>query len=359
MHDLPTLRHGRPLLWLLTVIVVGATLTGFAESYNGLYLWALSHGIHGGWARAWPIQVDAFVAAGELGLILAARYLWDLRMRALAWTVSGTGLAVSILCNAGHVGRATWTVHATAAVPPIAAMGGLLAILATLKQITHMGRRAPGFLVNPSGPALTDPAVMQLTPGPARLTPFTPAARAAYLAGATHDLIAMVSDVTRAVTTVERLTPGPERTPPRPLRSVTLAPVRLTPALASVVNPITVSLTPPAVPASLPPAPRAESVRSELTESGPGSDPAQRDLDQMHLEGLPSDADRVRFAIATLGLDTAPARLHEWLTERGHGAVARANVKSTLRRAREQAQRDQSVTPESETPVIRIIRGAR
>jgi hypothetical protein len=392
MTDLPTLRHGRALLALLSVIVLGATLTAFAESYHGLYHWALHHHIRGIWAYLWPVQVDAFIAAGELALLLAARYLWHHRMRVLAWVISGTGLAVSILCNSGSVGAgASWQDHATAALPPVAAMGGLVAILAVRKQIAHMARRLRSVAVDrPTGPAVADP-------GTVRLAPATPAARAAYLAGATHDLIAAVSEVTREVTTVTRLTPGWERSMPVPLPSVTLAPVTLTggmtPTRTTLVNPATVSLTSPPNPAATVLPPAMESVTTEATESAPepasangyteaepkvspgfvrefreamrSIDPAQRDLDRLHLESLTTDAERIRYAISALGHETTPVRIHEWLTDRGHGSVTLANIKSTLRRARQSVagQSDDAPRPEvnaeSETPVAEINRGAR
>ncbi|MFC5745178.1 DUF2637 domain-containing protein [Actinomadura rugatobispora] len=133
------IRRGYPALWMLGLIVMAASVTAFAESYNGLRKWAEQHRVTGVWADIWPLQVDAFIAAGELTLLLSALYLWPIRVRVLAWTVSLTGLSVSVLCNAGHVGeRASVADHLTAALPPVAAIAGLVISLSVIKQVTLM-----------------------------------------------------------------------------------------------------------------------------------------------------------------------------------------------------------------------------
>jgi hypothetical protein len=132
-------RRGYAALWALSLIVMAASATAFAESYNGLCKWAEQHRVTGMWADIWPLQVDAFIAAGELTLLLSALYLWPMRVRILAWTVSLVGLAVSIICNAGHVGTlASISDHLTAALPPVAAIAGLVIALSVMKQISHM-----------------------------------------------------------------------------------------------------------------------------------------------------------------------------------------------------------------------------
>jgi hypothetical protein len=55
----------------IAAIVAAASLVSFAESYRGLYLWAGGHGLTGIWAAAWPLQVDIFIAVGELTLFVA------------------------------------------------------------------------------------------------------------------------------------------------------------------------------------------------------------------------------------------------------------------------------------------------
>jgi hypothetical protein len=147
-HPPNDIRRGYAALWVLGMIVMAASVTAFAESYNGLRKWAEQHRVTGIWADIWPLQVDAFIAAGELTLLLSALYLWPMRVRVLAWTVSLTGLAVSIICNAGHVGhKASIADHLTAALPPVAAIAGLVIALSVIKQITLMN---PLVLERPS-----------------------------------------------------------------------------------------------------------------------------------------------------------------------------------------------------------------
>jgi hypothetical protein len=71
------------------VLVAAASIVSFAESYCGLYLWASHHGLHGVWAVAWPLQVDVFIAVGELALFVALADRWPPRI--VAREASGTG----------------------------------------------------------------------------------------------------------------------------------------------------------------------------------------------------------------------------------------------------------------------------
>lgn len=121
----------------LVVLVMGASSVSLAESFHGLRNWAMAHGVDRGWtANFWPLQVDVFIVAGELGLLLSAFYLWPKRVRILCWTITIVGLAVSVAANSfQELGpSADWTFHLTAAVPPIAATSGLLVILSITKQ---------------------------------------------------------------------------------------------------------------------------------------------------------------------------------------------------------------------------------
>lgn len=121
----------------LVVLVMGATSVSLAESYHGLRNWAMAHGVDPGWtADFWPLQVDVFIVAGELGLLLSAFYLWPKRVRGLCWVITIVGLIVSVAANSfQELGpSADWTFHLTAAVPPIAATSGLLVILSITKQ---------------------------------------------------------------------------------------------------------------------------------------------------------------------------------------------------------------------------------
>lgn len=119
----------------ITVLVAMATSASFAESYRALFEWAARHGLHGVWAAAWPLQVDVFVAVGELALVVALADSWSAGSRTAAWTVTLTGLAVSIAGNVGHVASHDWASRATAAVPPLAAAAALAVGLGVLKRV--------------------------------------------------------------------------------------------------------------------------------------------------------------------------------------------------------------------------------
>src|SRR4051812_34478495 len=66
--------------------VLVATGDGFAQSYAGLYGWAVEHGLHGWKSDSFPLLVDLFVAIGELGLFLLAIDGHRLRRSLLSWT---------------------------------------------------------------------------------------------------------------------------------------------------------------------------------------------------------------------------------------------------------------------------------
>jgi Protein of unknown function (DUF2637) len=117
------------------VLVAAASLVSFAESYRALYLWASHHGLHGAWAYAWPLQIDVFIAVGELALIVALADSWPPRSRAAAWAVTVLGLAVSVAGNVGHVTGHDLASRATAAVPPLAAAAALAVGLGVLKRV--------------------------------------------------------------------------------------------------------------------------------------------------------------------------------------------------------------------------------
>jgi len=130
----------------LVGLVFGASSVSLAESFHGLRNWAMAHGVDRGWtANFWPLQVDTFIVAGELGLLLSAFYLWPKRVRVLCWTITIVGLVVSVAANSfQELGpSADWTFHTTAAVPPIAAMSGLLVILSITKQFAAPGPETP------------------------------------------------------------------------------------------------------------------------------------------------------------------------------------------------------------------------
>lgn len=126
----------------IAVLVAAASLTSFAESYRALYLWAHHHGLTGPWAAIWPLQVDVFIAVGELALFVALADGWARRSRIGAWLVTLAGLGVSVAGNVGHVTGHSLTSRGTAAVPPLAAAAALAVGLGVLKRVVEHHRQA-------------------------------------------------------------------------------------------------------------------------------------------------------------------------------------------------------------------------
>lgn len=124
-------------LWAIAALVAAASLVSFAESYRALYEWAAGHGLSGRWAVIWPLQVDVFIAVGELALFVALADGWQLRSRIGAWLVTLAGLAVSVAGNVGHVASHALANRATAAVPPLAAASALAVGLGVLKRVVE------------------------------------------------------------------------------------------------------------------------------------------------------------------------------------------------------------------------------
>lgn len=124
-----------------------ATGVGFWLSYAGLHDFALRAGLHGPEAWAWPASVDLFILAGEAGVTISAlRRAEDWQ----AWAYLAIGFGASVTANVLHVDPSAlfWTRYAVAAVPPIAAM---LALAALLRQVYRLAEHAaPG--PRPSGP---------------------------------------------------------------------------------------------------------------------------------------------------------------------------------------------------------------
>jgi hypothetical protein len=372
-------------LWLLGAIVLAADVTAFAESYNGLREWALDHRLHGGWATAWPLQVDAFILAGEILMLLAAIYGWTHRARMLGWVMAGGGLTASIVWNAGHVGPAASDAdHITAAVPPIAAMAGLVVALSVVKHIVTPGQTSGHLDVRTS--ATSDrPAVTRSRslPVPAALAPVTPAARSAFLSGLVLDLAASVADTRRAVERVTSVTPNgtPGRLDVRSDEALVPA-VTPAPALADchrrtglVIRlhsrrpgrpdiPAGASLTGPGRPWGLwtarsragrqdvqavtgaagdealmlaVQAPPAETLAlAPVTPDGSPDMPNTTDANRAMLDELPSDAARVRAVLDAFGLDVTPGQVGKFLASYGY-EIAPESVRSAMRRARKDA----------------------
>src|SRR5437868_9982958 len=126
----------------MAAAVMTATVGGFAQSYAGLYHWALEHGLRGWKADSFPLLVDLFIIVGELGLFLLAVDAFVLhRRQLLSWldfflplSIALAGWTASLIFNVGHVGNRTFSYQATAAVPPIVSMLGLFVLLRTLHR---------------------------------------------------------------------------------------------------------------------------------------------------------------------------------------------------------------------------------
>lgn len=125
----------RAALVTIAAVITATSLTSFAESYRGLYDWARQHGLSGLWAAAWPLQLDTFIAVGELAPFVALADRWAVRSRIGAWAVTLLGLAASVAGNVGHVHSHLLTDRTTAAVPPLAAAAALAVGLGVLKRV--------------------------------------------------------------------------------------------------------------------------------------------------------------------------------------------------------------------------------
>lgn len=132
----------------MVAATAAATIVGFWLSYDGLHDFALHSGLIGPEAWAWPASVDLFIAAGEAGVTIAA-----LRSRKdwMAWAYLGLGAAASVTANVLHVAEVPgWAKYAVAAVPPIAAMMALAALLRHVYAIALDHQDAPAAGAVPS-----------------------------------------------------------------------------------------------------------------------------------------------------------------------------------------------------------------
>ncbi|WP_158581540.1 DUF2637 domain-containing protein [Actinomadura spongiicola] len=164
----------------MAAAVLTATAGGFAQSYAGLYHWALEHGLRGWKAESFPLLVDLFIIVGELGLFLLAVDAFVLRRRALlSWldfflplTIALAGWTASLVFNVGHVGHKTFSYQATAAVPPIVSMLGLFVLLRTLhRYVSREVEEVPEKQPEPQTRAITGPVTLnQITLLPLRNT---------------------------------------------------------------------------------------------------------------------------------------------------------------------------------------------
>ncbi|MFB4295293.1 DUF2637 domain-containing protein [Actinomadura sp. NTSP31] len=155
----------------MAIAVMTATAGGFAQSYAGLYHWALEHGLRGWKADSFPLLVDLFIIVGELGLFLLAVDAFVLRRRdMMSWldfflplAIALAGWTASLIFNVGHVGHRSFSYQATAAVPPIVSMLGLFVLLRTLhRYVSRQGEEEEPKAPEPAAPrAIAGPVTLQ------------------------------------------------------------------------------------------------------------------------------------------------------------------------------------------------------
>lgn len=140
MNRTTRIAHLASVAFMATGVLV-ATGVGFAQSWAGLYGWAIEHGLHGWKAMSFPAMVDVFIGVGEIGLFALTLEGHRLRKSALSWAdlllpgvIATAGWGVSLAFNVGHVDHEL-SDQLTAAVPPIASMLGLLVLLRTLHRL--------------------------------------------------------------------------------------------------------------------------------------------------------------------------------------------------------------------------------
>ncbi|MEU6041867.1 hypothetical protein ABZ801_41450 [Actinomadura sp. NPDC047616] len=401
-------------LALLAVIVFAATATAFAESYQGLKTWATHHRVPGTWrADIWPLQVDAYILAGEIVLLASAILRWGTRARLLGWTLTLSGLAASIVWNAGHVGaEASSADHITAAVPPIAAVAGLMAALAVIKRLVAdpvppavAPVRRHDVLTSRRHDVGPAPAALTASPdGGIVLRPATPAARSAILSALCADLTAAVADTTGAVVTLADVMDAKTSQRQDVMTSGT-APGDMTPDADPVTRPdsgpdgdhggTSDGAAPDQIPDQTPDhpdvmTPGRQDVRethpgqadkitqwligkvrdaSKTPDDGPDDDPddpgpsggaATGDLpdadtrlasaERAYLMSLPSDAARVRAVCDRLGgLESPPAEVSACLAKLGVD-IAPAYVRTAIKRARRSAREACADPGEADAP---------
>jgi hypothetical protein len=139
------------------LVILAVTAASFAESYRGLFIWASDHGLRGTWAAYWPLQLDAFIAVGELALFVGLADRWHRRDRISAWFVTGVGLAASVAANVGHVTDHDFATRLTAAVPPLAAAASLAVGFGVLKRVVAVTDTGRDRASEPASPADTEP----------------------------------------------------------------------------------------------------------------------------------------------------------------------------------------------------------
>jgi len=130
-------------MFLMFTAVIIVTVVGFAHSYAGLFDWGAAHKLTG-WKRdSFPLLVDLFILIGELGLFLVALDGEKVRKDIASWmdiiipgSVIVAGWGASLWFNVNHMDGATTDDKVTFAIPPIAAMVGLVILLRNVHRYT-------------------------------------------------------------------------------------------------------------------------------------------------------------------------------------------------------------------------------
>lgn len=114
--------------WAIAVILAASTAAALNESYRAQLDWASGHSLTQYYAWIWPLQIDVFIAVGELALFIAIALMWPVWVRVFCGAVIAVGLAASTAANVGHVTghHDLITNRLTAAVPPLAAAVSLV-----------------------------------------------------------------------------------------------------------------------------------------------------------------------------------------------------------------------------------------
>lgn len=155
--------------WALKLIIalnLIALTVSFAESFSGLYQWALHHSVEGWQTAIWPLMIDVIVLAGEAGLFVAHKDHWRVRDKVWLWFVTLTALSVSMAANIGHVESTDWLSHLTAALPPLALFFTMTVGFGVMKRV-YLNKPAetarPAYTGSESRAPLTPPETV-LTP---------------------------------------------------------------------------------------------------------------------------------------------------------------------------------------------------
>lgn len=166
-EDSTTVRQAdRAVLW----ITCGATLAALALSYRNQVDFASQRGKYPLWAALiFPLMIDSPVIVGELRLYTATARHEATRIKAWAWVLTLTGLAVSMAFGAAHVSLPGWfpAEVLAAAVAPLAAAASLGTGLGIVKLNAGKG----GDVKASAGPGRSKPDTPARQPGGARKQP--------------------------------------------------------------------------------------------------------------------------------------------------------------------------------------------